>query len=219
MWCRCEMGAFRTTSSTPPLGHAVSSETRGRPFPVEQLEKQMDATCVPAASQTTTRWETTFTHTTLAPFESNVTLLIPRTSQRIFYLPVACASFTSVTDGQNTMVKTRISWSSEYARGVQLKQVLVCLNGCRHELLCHCRHHCLFAVGRYIRVANNSALRNAHVATQQVTSFVCCGRQGCSVRTWNVPNGQSASDPRMQDRVHQRRCAIQTQLDRKIRSD
>ena len=28
-------------------------------FPVEQLEDQMGATCAPAASQTTTRWETT----------------------------------------------------------------------------------------------------------------------------------------------------------------
>ena len=86
--------------STHPLGQHCQVVGRSS-FPVEQLENQMDATCVPAASQTT------FVHTTLAPLESNVTLLIPRTSPRIFHLPVACASFTSVTDGQNTMVGTR----------------------------------------------------------------------------------------------------------------
>ena len=56
------------------------------------------------------RWfskETTFVHTTLAPLESNVTLLTPRTSPRILHLSVVCASLTSVTDGQNTMVETR----------------------------------------------------------------------------------------------------------------
>ena len=42
------------------------------------------------------------------------------------------------------------------------------------------------------------------------TRHHCCGRQRCSVRTWNVPDGQSASDPRMQDRVRQRKCAVQT---------
>ena len=77
-------------------------------------------------------------------------------------------------------------------------------------MLCHCQHHCLFAVGRHVRVTDDSALKNVHLATRQVTSSVCCGRQGCSVRTWNVPDGQSASDPRMQDRVRQRRCAVQT---------
>ena len=92
--------------STPPLGQHCQVVGRSS-FPVEQLENQMDATCVPTASQTTTRWETTFAHTALAPLESNVTLLIPRTSPRILHLPVACASFTSVTDGQNTMVGTR----------------------------------------------------------------------------------------------------------------
>ena len=40
----------------------------------------------------------------------------------------------------------------------------ICGDG--HRLLCHCRHHCLFAVCRHIRVISDSALRNAHLATR-----------------------------------------------------
>ena len=51
-------------------------------------------------------------------------------------------------------------------------------NGDGHRLLCHCRHPCLFVVCRRVRVINDSALRNAHLATRQVTSSVCCGKKG-----------------------------------------
>ena len=51
-------------------------------------------------------------------------------------------------------------------------------NGDGHRLLCHCRHPCLFVVCRRVRVINDSVLRNAHLATRQVTSSVCCGKKG-----------------------------------------
>ena len=103
-----------------------------------------------------------------------MTLLAARTSHRILHHPVVCASFTSVTDGQNTMVETRTASTGEYARGVRLKRVLVCLNGNGHRLLCHCQHRCLLAVGRHVRIIDDSTLRNAHLVTRQVTSSVCC---------------------------------------------
>ena len=58
MWCRCEMGTFRTTSSTPPLGHAVSSETRGRPF-VHFSTPAMDTCCSATADTRNTATSTT----------------------------------------------------------------------------------------------------------------------------------------------------------------
>ena len=109
-----------------------------------------------------------FNNTTLSSLESYVTMLTLRTSPRILHLPVVCASLTSVTYGQNTMVETRTAWSGEHARGVQLKRVLVCLNGDGHRLLCHCRHHCLLAVGRHVRETDDSSLRNAKLQVLSV---------------------------------------------------
>ena len=46
--------------------------------------------------------------------------------------------------------------------------------------------HCLFAVCRHVRVINDSALRNAHLATRQVTSSICCGIRVTGLRAHGV---------------------------------
>ena len=107
-WCRCHSGYWsRIGVEHQELGQAW--------YTVD------GATCAPATSQTTTRWETTplgydgsptrILHSSAPPLslDSNVTLLTPRTFTRILHLPAIHTNVSSVTNGQTTMVETRTS--------------------------------------------------------------------------------------------------------------